>query len=284
MEAPYTSPRASVAEAAVATHCAVSWAAILAGTAVAISISILLLLLGSGLGFSALTPSAGHAASPTTLAALAAVWIIIVQWVSAAAGGYLTGRLRTRWVGTQPHEIFFRDTAHGFVMWAVATVIVAIFVTSAASSMVAGGLAATPYTATGPDAGSNAPTGSVAAYDVAALFRSSSADADSRAKDAPSTDPRGEATRILTSGLSAGDVPATDRTYLASLVAARTGVSASDAQTRVDEIVARVQEKAGAARKAVATVALMNALAMLIGAFVACASAALGGRERDCHP
>ena len=101
MNAPYTAPRAPVADQAVeASKSAVSWAAIFAGTAVAISISLVLLTLGSGLGLASLTPSTRSAASPGSLAALVTVWIIVVQWLSAASGGYVTGRLRTRWVGT----------------------------------------------------------------------------------------------------------------------------------------------------------------------------------------
>jgi hypothetical protein len=278
MDAPYTAPRAPVADQAVeASKSAVSWAAIFAGTAVAISISLVLLTLGSGLGLASLTPSARSAASPGSLAALAAVWIVVVQWLSAASGGYVTGRLRTRWVGTHTHEVFFRDTAHGFVTWAVATAIVAIVVASATSSVLTGGIHAATTMASG--AASNAQIGSVAPYDVDALFRTTSGDANS-----PSTDGRGEATRILANGLSTGGVPDTDRTYLASLIAARAGISQADAQKRVDDVVVRARQNAEAARKAAAKTSLLTALAMMIGAFVACAAAALGGHERDRHP
>ena len=50
-------------------------------------------------------------------------------------GGYVAGRLRTRWVGVHTHEIFFRDTAHGFLAWALATVIGAGFLAAAASNI-----------------------------------------------------------------------------------------------------------------------------------------------------
>ena len=278
MDAPYTARHAPVADQAIeASKSAISWAAIFAGTAVAISISLVLLTLGSGLGLASLTPSARSAASPGSLAALATVWIVVVQWLSAASGGYVTGRLRTRWVGTHTHEVFFRDTAHGFVTWAVATAIVAIVVASATSSMLGGGIHAATTIASG--AASNAQIGSVAPYDVDALFRTTSGDGNS-----PSTDGRGEATRILAYGLSTGGVPDTDRTYLASLIAARTGISQADAQKRVDDVVVRTRQNAEAARKAAAKTSLLTALAMMLGAFVACAAAALGGRERDQHP
>src|ERR1039457_3215883 len=104
----------------------VSWAATLAGGVVAVSATIILLLRGLGLAFASLSPWTHSGASATTVGALAAVWFIVVQWLSAGLGGYLTGRLRTKWVGTHTHEVFFRDTAHGFVTWAVATLILAI--------------------------------------------------------------------------------------------------------------------------------------------------------------
>jgi hypothetical protein len=282
MQGPYTAPHAPVADQAIeASKSVVSWAAIFAGTAVAISISLVLLTLGSGLGLASLTPSTRSAASSGSLAALATVWIVVVQWLSAASGGYVTGRLRTRWVGTHTHEVFFRDTAHGFVTWAVATAIVALVIASATSAMLADGIYASTTMASGAAQGadSTARISSVAPYDVDALFRTPSDDARSA-----SIDGRGEATRILANGLSAGAVPDADRAYLASLIAARTGISQADAKKRMDDVVARTQQEAEAARKAAARTSFLTALAMMIGAFVACAAAALGGHERDRHP
>jgi hypothetical protein len=285
MDAQYPAPLTAAADQMVeGSKSAVSLAAIFAGTAVAISTSLALLPLGSGLGFASLIPSARSAASPAALAATAAVWLMVVQWLSAASGGYVTGRLRTRWVGTHTHEVFFRDTAHGFVTWAVATAVVALFATSAVSSLLGGGIHAASSVAQG--AASNARIGAIAPYDVDTLFRPTSGDANSS-----STDARSEATRILANGLSTGGVPEADRTYLASLIAARTGISQFDAQKRVDNAVARVKEaemkarqEAETARKTAATSSLLTTLAMMIGAFVACAAAALGGHERDRHP
>ncbi len=281
MDVRYTAPDAPVvAQAIEASKSTVSWAAIFAGTAVATSISIVLLTLGSGLGLASLTPSARSAASSGTLAALVTVWVVVVQWLSAASGGYVTGRLRSRWVGTHTHEVFFRDTAHGFVTWAVATAIVAMVIASATSAMLADGIhAATTASGAAPGPDSNARISSVAPYDVEVLFRTSSGDAKS-----PASDGLGEATRILANGLRAGGIPDADRTYLASLVVARTGISQADATKRVDDVVARTQQEAEAARKAAARTSFLTALAMMIGAFVACAAAALGGHERDRHP
>ncbi len=111
------------AEPAESSVSAVSWAAILAGAVVAAAASVVLVALGSGLGYAAISPWSGTRLD--TFAISSGVWLIIVQWVASGMGGYVTGRLRTKWVGTHTHEVFFRDTAHGLITWAVATVIVA---------------------------------------------------------------------------------------------------------------------------------------------------------------
>jgi hypothetical protein len=104
---------------------AVSWPAIIAGAFVAASVSLVLLTLGTGLGFASIAPWPGHGMSVKTFAVTTAIWLIVMQWISSGVGGYIAGRLRTRWIGTHTHEVFFRDTAHGLVTWAVATVLVA---------------------------------------------------------------------------------------------------------------------------------------------------------------
>jgi len=114
---------------------AVSWPAIFAGAFVAAAISILLVALGSGLGIAAGAPWPGREPSATTFAVSTGIWLIVVQWLAAAMGGYVAGRLRTKWVGVHTHEVFFRDTAHGFVTWAVATVFVAAIAAAGASAV-----------------------------------------------------------------------------------------------------------------------------------------------------
>jgi hypothetical protein len=204
-------------------------------------------------------------------------------------GGYLTGRLRTKWVGTHTHEVFFRDTTHGFVTWAVATLILTIVLAGAGLATTGAGVRAAAMVGGGAAQGA---TGSahggatVGAYDVDMLFRSAHS-----ASNPTTNDGHAEATRILEKGLSAGDVSAADRSYLAEQVAGRTGISQDDAQKRVDDVIAQVKaadlkarEAADTARKAAAKASILTALAMLIGAFIASAAAALGGHERDLHP
>jgi hypothetical protein len=252
------------------TQSAVSWAAIIAGAIVAAATSLILLAVGSGLGLAAATGSPAAAVAKFSVAT--AIWLIVVQWVASAAGGYLTGRLRTKWAETHTHEVFFRDTAHGFVSWALSTVIVAAVFASAASSLLGNTVrAATTASAQGAS--------SPSLYDVDLLFRSSSSGTDQETIAA-----RDETMRILARGLSSGDVPAPDRDYVAKLIAARTGIPAVDARRHVDDTINRLKAGADSARKVAATTSLFTALSMLVGAFIACVAAALGGKRRDLHP
>jgi hypothetical protein len=117
-----------------APRSAVSWSSILAGAFASLGLSFILLALGSGLGFAFVSPWPGHGMSTTALTATAAIWLLVAQWISAGVGGYLAGRLRTRWLGTHVHEVFFRDTAHGLITWAVVTVVIAVLTVPLAGS------------------------------------------------------------------------------------------------------------------------------------------------------
>jgi len=128
---------------------AVSWAAIYAGTAGAVAATLILMALGSGLGLASASPWANASVMATTLTTLAAIWLVVVQWIASGLGGYLTGRLRTRWVGTHTHEVFFRDTAHGFVTWAIASLVLVVVVTAATLAGVGAGFHAGATVASG---------------------------------------------------------------------------------------------------------------------------------------
>jgi len=121
---------------------AVEWAAIVGGAVGAIGLSIIMFSLGAGLGLSSVSPWSFSNPSPTTFAVGAAIWLILTQWLASALGGYLTGRLRTKWVGVRTDEVFFRDTAHGFLSWALATLTIAV-----AFSLVAAAATAVPENA-----------------------------------------------------------------------------------------------------------------------------------------
>src|SRR5581483_9563844 len=108
---------------AARTGSAVSWGSIIGGAVAAAAVATILLALGSGIGLSAVSPWPGSGISATTFGMTGAVWLVITQWLSSGLGGYLSGRLRTKTVGLHTDEVFFRDTAHGFLSWALSTLI-----------------------------------------------------------------------------------------------------------------------------------------------------------------
>jgi hypothetical protein len=269
---------------------AVSWAAIIAGAFVAGAVALMLLALGSGIGFSAVSPGAGTGGTVTAFTAGTAAWLIIVQWLSSGLGGYLTGRLRTKWAGLRTDEVFFRDTAHGFLTWCVATVVTAALVVTLASSVA--GSATRALTSVLGQAVSGAAQGATqggggssnaSGYFVDMLFRT-----DHPTQNASEQDVRTETTSILARGIANGSISDEDKTYLAQLVSARTGLSTDDAKKRVDNVIGqfqaaetKVKRTADQALKAAASLSFYTFFSMLIGAFIACVAAALGGRQRD---
>jgi len=278
----------------VLARAGISWAAALGGAAVAAAVSVMLISLGSGLGFAAVSPFSGNNPSVMTFTVIGAIWLIIVQWVSAFFGGYLAGRLRPALSEVHTDEVGFRDTATGFVSWAVATLFVVAVVASGATSVVsgigrtagtmvasaAGGVAA-GGTARG-GAAAAAPAGEPSGYLLDMLFRPAQPNPQGNTAEA-----KAEAGRIMATG-AVGDISQPDHDYLVQLVASRTGLSPADAGKRVDEVIAqekqaveKAKQAADTARKAAAAFSLYTAAAMLIGAFIACVSAAIGGRQRD---
>lgn len=245
----------------------VSWAAVIGGAFVAAALSLILLALGTGLGLSSVSPWSNDGASASTVGKAAILWLIIMQIVASAMGGYLGGRLRTKWVNVHTDEVYFRDTAHGFLVWAVALVITAGFLASAATSLVGRSAA---------DVRSARASADPSEYFVDTLFRS---DHPSPGRnDAPV---RVEVGLILANALRQRDVPAADKTYLASLVAASTGITQTDAEKRVSEVFAEARQAADTARRAVAHSSYWIFLALLLGAFCASYAATIGGRQRD---
>ncbi len=252
----------------------VSWAAVAGGAFVIAALSTALLALGSGLGFASMSPWPNSGASATTIGAGAIAWLIVMQIIASAMGGYLAGRLRTRWTSVHNDEVFFRDTAHGFLSWCLAAVVTALFIATAATAVTSAAVAGTTAGAT-----SNPSITSSNDYYLDSMFRS--ANTNAMPLD-PAT--RAEASRILATGLSTSEVPTADRDYLAKLVAARTGMSQSEARQRVDAEINEARQAMDTARKAAAHVSIWSFVALLVGAFSASYAATVGGRQRDSVP
>ena len=296
---------------------AVSWGAIAAGAAAAASLSLVLLILGVGLGLSSVSPWRQDGVSATTFGVSTILWLTLTQLLASAMGGYLAGRLRTRWTDVHTDEVYFRDTAHGFLAWALASLVSAALLTSVIGSILgtgiqagasmAGGVAGSTSAAVGASAGSARPAaasdGVTLGYYVDALFRrdatavapgttSAGSPAAMDQNSAASAQVAAEVGRIFMNARRTEPLPADDLRYVGQIVAQRTGLSQKDAEKRVAAVHARAQAQArdaelalreagDRARKASAYGALWLFVSLLIGAFIASLAATAGGRRRD---
>lgn len=281
---------------------AVSWKAILAGAAGSIAISMILVAFGVGVGFSVVSPWSGQGVSGTTFTVGAAIYMFCVAMLSSTIGGYLAGRLRSRWQTVNEHERYFRDSAHGFVVWAVATIITAAVLGGATSSLISGaasvagpaGAASQPSAIyvdqllrTNPgqgNASASQATGAQQATSPTAGDQTAAPLQGGQINMAPrqNVGDRGEITRIIApSLLKGGSVSDPDKKYLASVVAARSGLSQADAEARVNQVINQAKAAADKARKSAALFGLWLAAAMLAGALSAALAAIEGGNLRN---
>jgi len=271
-----------------AHHSGVSWGAIFAGAAAAAALSLILAILGFGLGMSAISPWANSGASAETIGISSVIWIVLTQLAAAGLGGYLAGRLRIKWTNVHTDEVYFRDTAHGFMAWSVATLATAALLASTLGAIVhssaqAGATVLSGIgnaTVTAASHMTDEMDGSMG-YSIDRLFRSSTvtntnvqATDPAAAASAPATDAanpngsartvdglsnrggrgdfgaRGETLRIFSNALQSGSLDAADSQYLAQQIAARTGISQQEAEARVRDAYAQVSKAATAAKEA----------------------------------
>lgn len=254
----------------------VSWAAVAAGALASLAITLVLLWFGTGMGFSVVSPWADAGISATTFKIGTGLYLIVVAMISSAIGGHIAGRLRTPWYGVHSNETYFRDTAQGFLAWALASIVGALLLTGAVSGIIgstAGGLSQSLGAAAGQS------SGPMMGY-VDQLLRPDAASATVPAGD-PS-DVRDELVRVLTSSFGTErDLKPADRTYVAQVVARRTSLSQADAEKRVNEVVTQAKTDLDKARKAAAQLAFWMAASLLVGAFAASIAAAEAGAFRD---
>jgi hypothetical protein len=288
---------------AVHIRSGVSWAAIAAGAVGAAALSLLLIAFGAGLGLSAISPWSDSGVSAASFQIGTGVYLVIVSVMSSAIGGYLAGRLRTKAVGLHTNEVFFRDTAHGFLAWAFATLISATALTSTIGYLANGAAAATggavqsahavnpsdiyvdkllrPAPSAQETASATAPAAAPA--DASAAPANPNRPATAAAGSLPNMGrTRAELLRLWTADFhSDRDLTAADRNYVTQIVAAHTGLSRADAKKRVDTVVAEAKTAADEARRDAAHLSFWLTAAMLFGAFAASLAAAEGGALRD---
>jgi hypothetical protein len=251
----------------------VSWPAVAAGAVVSCALTVVLIAFGLGLGLSVVSPWAGAGVSATTFKIGTGLYLIVIAMLSSSIGGYIAGRLRTRWIGVHSDEVHFRDTAHGFVAWAFASMLGAILLASPVSSLIGGGSSS----AVQGTASAGRCSGPMDGY-VDALLRS---DAPA-SQQGNSNETREELDRLFVSSFRNGDdLKPADREYVSKVVAARTGLSQADADKRVNEVVTQAKSDIDAARKATAQLAFWLTASLLIGAFCSSLAATEGGGLRD---
>jgi len=268
----------------------VSWKVVLAGAVASLALTLVLLAFGVGVGFSVVSPWANQGMSSTTFSVAAGVYLIVVAMLPSTIGGYIAGRMRAQWTSVHAHERYFRDTAHGFLVWALATVISAAVLGGASTSLLGGASAAAVPAAT--TAAHGTPTDIYVDQllrrvptDAAQTGAASPGPANGAAPNSSGANTRGnreEISRILTPALlKNGAISQPDKTYLAQVVSARTGLTQADAQKRVDEIIAQAKTAADNARKSAARFSLWLVASMLAGALAASLAAVEGGNLRN---
>lgn len=262
-------PLPNVDEAAIESGAsAVSWGAIIAGGVAAAALSLVLLAFGAG--FSSVSPWSGVGLS-TTFKVSVGIYFIVMAVMASSVGGYLAGRLRTRWVGAHTREVFFRDTAHGMLTWAFATVLSLALLATPASALLGGASVAL--------AGHGDDTPGITDEYVDRLVRPT---VSGSVNTADLVAWRNEVKRILVMTLQNGtDLGTADRTYLTQIVSARTGLSTAEAQERVAATISDAYTAANKVRKAAAQMSLWLAASLLAGALAASLAAIEGGGLRD---
>jgi len=278
-----------------------SWGAIIAGALCAAAISLVLFTFGSAVGLSAISPWPHVGLSPTVALIIAALWAAVVQVVGFAAGGYVAGRVRNGWGSVVAPERRFRDGMHGLIVWALGLLVGAAFAASAAGGLIRSGAQAAATVAAGAIGVATAPS-TTAPADIGFVYLMRPAPGEAEATPAAgAAQPQSmvgrlpslqelqpSVVRVLGDGLQAGSLAPADRSYLASLVSMRTGMSQADAEKRVDEAFqrtkdadAKVKAAADKTRRASVLAAFLAGATLVIGCAAACAGATAEGRHRD---
>jgi hypothetical protein len=252
----------------------IHWGPVIAGALAASALSFVLFTFGSGLGLAIASPTPSWRDGSVVLAILSGLYVILTTLASFGLGGYVAGRLRSRWGSAlTSDETDFRDGVHGLLVWALAVAMGALLAMAAAATVGAGSAAAAsvPSTTTGEP---------IIAYDLDRLFRSERAPPAA----ADMSYSRAEASRIALAASGRRGLLADDRAQLVRIVTTRTGTAGPEAERRVDEFVGNATTAIKKARRSAIVVAFMTAAGLLLGAAAAWFAAALGGRHRDETP
>src|SRR5215213_4264702 len=254
----------------------VQWTPVIAGALAAAALSFVLFTFGSSLGIALASSSPTWRDASFALAALSGLYIILTTIASFGLGGYIAGRLRSRWVASSDvEEIEFRDGVHGLLVWALAVALGALLAAAAAAALASTSApaASVPNTTAGEP---------IIAYDLDRLFRTQQA--PSPAADLSYS--RAEAARIAMRAASRRDSSdlAEDRAHLLRIVSARTGLTGANAEARVGDFIERATTAIRKARRSAVVVGFMTAAGLVLGAAIAWFACVAGGSHRDETP
>lgn len=259
----------------ISTNSAVSWCAVFAGAVASAALSLILLFLGTGFGLTLVSPWSSEGISAGGFGISSILGITVISLLASAMGGYLAGRLRTRWTNTPKDEVFFRDTAHGFLSWSVATLGTAALLTTVIGVILGGGIKAGAAVADGTtsvaatalvahkdnESGTSLANNTPLPYLLDLLLRKNSNASPANnsqspanpetpplvTNDPPSPDvshnklPRGELARIFINAVTSGSLSVSDLKYAGQLVAQHTNLDQQTAEKRVADIFAALQ-------------------------------------------
>jgi len=244
----------------------IHWGPCIAGAVIAAAMSFVLMSFASAVGLMVASPSPTWRDTSLWLVVLSGFWIIVVGVGSFATGGYFAGRVRSTWRAAAD-EVEFRDGAHGLIAWGIGVMLSAILLGLTATTLAVSNAAAPPRDTVG------AP--SFLAYEVDRLFRSD------RRPEYVTAEARAEAGRIIMRGIGRQDLPAEDRTHLARLTSAVSGLAAGDADQRVTQVLSAARTSASQARRTGVILGFSLAAALAAAAAAAWVAAGVGGRHRD---
>jgi hypothetical protein len=294
-----SAPFASTSADPTAGASFVEWGAVFAGAVLAAAIAFVLLTFGTAIGLSATSPWPNSGLSAKVIASLAVFWAMAQQIGAFMVGGYVAGRMRSRWHEPTQHEVEFRDGMHGGLVWAVGVVISAILVMATVGVLARAGVEVAGQTATVATESASDPmdlvldallrpttaaqAGALASPPPAAGGQAQTPAAPRARASAPSTgdEVRAEMSRILANSVAKGSLSSENRAYLVQLVSQRAGISQQEADKRVNDAINTAREAADKARRAAVLAGFVTAAGLIISFGAAWWAALKGGNHRD---
>ena len=256
------------------------WSAIFGGAVLATAVTAILTAFASAIGLSMVSADTSESSSAWVLSLAAGLFAVWMAICANFAGGYLAGRMRRPARDASAHERDVRDGANGIVVWALGSLLVLGLVSSGIGNLARTAGAAASSVASGA-ASLVQMQGNPLETAVDSVMRTTG-------QTAPTQEERQETTRIFTNAVASDQLPAADRDYIASRIAARSNIPQPEAHQRVDQAYSQLQqakatadEAAERARRAGVITAFMSAAVLLLGAAVAWFAAQRGGSHRD---